>query len=89
MSVYWVAAAATATSPWMERVTSKANLSDAVSRGDFAEARRLGWRQLFFDLSGFWLCLARLVESGSFEVGPTVATLLGNLAAQRHGMGLG
>ena len=87
VSAYWCAAAAAGSAPWFERVASKANLSDAVSRGDFAQAQRLGWRQVHFDLTATWGHLAAMVESGTFEVGHTVKAVLADLAAQRRAQG--
>ena len=84
VSAYWVAAATTAAAPWLERVSSKANLSDQVSRGDFAQAERLRWRQVRFDLTRFWQELAHLVDSDSLEVGATVAAALRGFALQRQ-----
>ena len=84
VSAYWVAAATTAAAPWMERVSSKANLSDQVSRGDFAQAVRLGWRRVRFDLERLWQELAHLVDSDSLEVGATVAAALRDFERQRR-----
>ena len=32
--------------PYWERVTSQANIADAVSRGDMSMAERLGWKRM-------------------------------------------
>ena len=40
--------------PWIERVPSNAQLSDAVSRGDEAAARAAGWKFVATDLDPVW-----------------------------------
>jgi len=68
VSAFWATAAAHASSPWFERVSSAANIADAISRGVFDDAARLGWRRLHLDLGATWQALANFIDSGSFNV---------------------
>ena len=88
VSAFWTTAAAKACSPWFERVTSAANLSDKISRGCFTDAERLGWRRLEFDLNYTWNTLRDLVDSGSFDVTVFVNSVLADLAEQCRNLGL-
>ena len=88
ISTYWCAAAASGASPWFERVASKANLSDEVSRGEFAFARARGWRQVHFDLSATWHRLTELIVSESFQVDGLVKAIFADLAVQRSAQGM-
>ena len=46
IGTFWLDRAEHSSFPWFERVSSKANISDSVSRGDFEEAQREGWLHL-------------------------------------------
>ena len=43
IGAFWMASAHIGADPWFERVSSKANISDCVSRFDFTQAEQLGW----------------------------------------------
>ena len=88
ISAFWVAASRYAASPWFERVPSKANISDAVSRRDFTFAEDQRWRRLNFDFTQVYTLLADFVDSGSFDVEPLVKNILEDLSAQRPSLGL-
>ena len=88
ISAFWVAASVYAASPWFERVPSKANISDAVSRRDFTFAEDQGWRRLDFDFTQVYMLLADFVDSGSFDVEPLVKDIVKDLSAQRPSLGL-
>ena len=51
---FWGAASAAGASVYLERVTSKANLADAISREDFSHAEAEGWVRYFPDFSKLW-----------------------------------
>ena len=46
LASFWALAAREAWSPEFKRVSSSANISEAVSRGDVRHARKMGWSQL-------------------------------------------
>ena len=87
VAAYWAAAARTTAAPWFERVTSKANISDAISRGDFTLAEASGWRRLHFSFDYTWGRLAAAVRNGSFDLGGVVTDIMCDLARQRAAMG--
>ena len=77
-SIFWASAAEKRSAPWFERVSSKANISDGVSRGDFREAGQLGARQLEFDFHNIWDELIRAIRNNKFadsSVGRRVAVI--------------
>ena len=88
VSAFWVAASVYTASPWFERVPSKANISDAVSKRDFAYARDQGWRRLDFDFTRVYAVLADFVDSGSFDVEPLVQAIVKDFSTQRLSLGL-
>ena len=56
----------TAQSPWIERVSSKANLSDGVSRDDWALATENGWHRIHIDCSAVFEIICRAAEDTSY-----------------------
>ena len=88
VSAFWVAASVYAASPCFERVPSKANISDAISRRDFAYAEDQEWRHLDFDFTRVYTLLADFVDSSSFDVEPLVRDIVEDLSAQRLLLGL-
>ena len=88
VSAFWVAASVYTACPWFERVPSKANISDAVSRRDFTYAKDQKWRRLDFDFTRVYTLLADFVDSGSFDVEPLVEDIVKDLSAQRPSLGL-
>ena len=76
-------AALLAAYPWFERVPSKANLSDAVSRLQLEEARAAGWLELSFDFSAVFETLATNIDSDHYLIGDLVDSILRDFAAQR------
>lgn len=88
VSAFWVAAAGYTACPWFERVPSKANISDAASRRDFAYAEDQKWRHLDFDFTPVYTLLADFVDSGSFDVEPLVQDIVRGLSTQRLSLSL-
>eukprot|EP00913_Durusdinium_trenchii_P034582 g32352.t1 len=68
--------------PHWERVTSQANISDAISRGDFSMAETMNWRALSFDWNGLYDTLTR--ATASMEAAMTLGKAL---AAEQLGPG--
>jgi hypothetical protein len=50
-SAFWRHCADNRTNPWFERVSTKANISDAISRGDLCEGLARGWSVYSPDMS--------------------------------------
>ena len=88
VSAFWVAAAGYTACPWFERVPSKANISDAVSRRDFAYAVDQKWRHLDFDFTRVYTLFADFVDSGSFDTEPLVQDIVRDLSTQRLSLSL-
>ncbi len=53
-------------SPWFERVSSEANISDDASRGDFARANRLGWKRVFPRLDAIEKVLEKIADDAEY-----------------------
>ena len=87
VALYWGVAARVGAAPWLERVASKANLSDAVSRLEFDTAVASGWRRLEFDFVPAFSIIARGVESGQWDIGADVSAILADLTRQRLALG--
>ena len=49
LSLFWGFQASVQSSPWFERVSTKANLADAISRYDFTVAKQRGWLHITLD----------------------------------------
>ena len=60
-TLFWSVATAKQADPWFERVPSKANCSDAVSRGDFACAKSENWVRCEVNSQEIWKLLERAV----------------------------
>ena len=50
IAAYWMLQASLGTSPWMQRVSSTDNVSDAVSRQDLQDAHAKKWQEVKIDL---------------------------------------
>jgi len=68
LGMYWAFQAAEQKAPWLERVTSKANLSDAISRNDFSDNQANGWLHLQLDLTATYTTLALAADNMQFAV---------------------
>ena len=62
VSHFWGAASSAGASVWLERVSSKANLADAISREDFAHAMAEGWIRFYPDFSKLWSVLLEVTR---------------------------
>ena len=60
IGMYWSHMSDSATDPWMERVSSKANLSDEVSRDCWQLASEAGWFRMEIDFSPIYPVLVRV-----------------------------
>ena len=54
LSDFWQVQAANAWDPWFERVSSKANVADAISRNDVSMLEARGWPEREVNLEPFW-----------------------------------
>ena len=65
MAFFWAWNARFGKSPWTERVSSKANWADSISRFDFTEADRQGWKKLDID----WTPVYRVIKRAACDIG--------------------
>ena len=68
VTLFWCAVTLKGGDPWFERVPTKANISDAISRGSLKEAVERGWRIVALELSGIWNILTRLLVVGYDQI---------------------
>ena len=61
--MFWFAAVQKQAEPWFEWVPSKANCSDAVSRGDFSYAKSQGWCLCNVEWDTVWANLRGATEA--------------------------
>ena len=54
VTMFWCAVSERQGDPWFERVPTKANISDSVSRGDRKPAKTRGWIEVEVDLREVW-----------------------------------
>ena len=66
LATFWTAAATTCSDPWFERVSSKANISDGISRDDFSLCRANNWPHIELDMKPIWPILLRALDSIEF-----------------------
>ena len=76
LAAYWALAALQGWDPHFERVSSKANVSDAVSREDFSRADAEGWTRLPSPASRVYELLALTATDLDFAVGTAASELL-------------
>eukprot|EP00438_Fugacium_kawagutii_P014457 Skav223504 [mRNA] locus=scaffold1160:147994:152414:- [translate_table: standard] len=72
-------------SPSFQRVTSSANMSDSISRGDLSMAKMLGWQRLETDWDGLYKLLVQATREKTDR--SQTAAALQNFAAFHDGMG--
>jgi hypothetical protein len=92
VSLFWASVAARGTAPWFEHVPSKAQLADAVSRGDLDTARERAWKGWTIDTSAIWDLIGDLVTKGGIATFDTAAELdriCSNIRSNRTPMALG
>ena len=63
---YWAFVAKSLHQPWMERVTSKANWSDEVSRNEWTLAEQNGWTKIDIDMSTAYTHVEHLADDMMF-----------------------
>ena len=66
IGTYWTNAANSCLCPWVERVSSKANLSDGVSRDDWALQIQHRWHRIDIDLEPIFPILLRAADDEQF-----------------------
>ena len=70
MSTFWCFCARNMKEPWFERVSSKANIADGVSRSDFSLANEHKWTRHNLDLSPLWPFLAQVAANAEASLLP-------------------
>ena len=74
-TLFWAVAVRYTCDPWFERVPSKANCSDAISRGDLSFAKEHGWAECTIGLEETWKVLREALSSPTQDL-PDVASRL-------------
>ena len=86
-TLFWSAAVRHNCDPWFERVPSKANCSDAISRTDTAYAVANGWVHCDVDLDVVWKRLLEALDM-DWSTLPDVAMKLCTVTSFRERTGL-
>ena len=66
IAMCWTHAAQTNSQPWIDRVSSKANLSDGVSRDDWELADQMGWARLDLDMTPAYAVFQQLANDSTY-----------------------
>jgi hypothetical protein len=66
LGMFWTGTARSGQQPWIERVSSKANLSDGVSRNDLSVSDDAGWFHIQLDLDNVYKTLLRASSDMNF-----------------------
>ncbi len=82
LGMYWAFHADHQRSPWLERVSSAANLSDAISRDDFSLNLANGWLHLRLDLADTYAILIQAANDMQFAVQQASALIADSLQPQ-------
>ena len=83
-AIYWSAAGRLATFPWVERVCSKSNVSDEISRLDESFAKAQGWSRRAFDAKPFFEILQAFLLTDKVDTAMVVDQLLECCRAQQQ-----
>jgi hypothetical protein len=75
LAMYWSLAADFGWNPHFERVSSKANVSHAVSRKDFSRATAEGWTRLRAPAQGIYATVRKAATNLEFVVGTAASEL--------------
>ena len=84
ISLFWITAAALRVTPWFERVPSKAQFADGVSRGDDTDALSIGSVRLDFNYNGIWDIILDVVNSGGLASDTHCRQLLAVVGSERE-----
>ena len=88
ISLFWSSAAYTDVRPWFERVPSKAQLADGVSRGDDEMLRKMGSQHLDFDYKQIWRNISDIILRGGLASHASCSELIDTVSSQRERLGL-
>jgi len=88
ISLFRAAAAVSDVRPWFERVPSKAQLADEVSRGDDTLLRNLGSRRMDFNYDKTWAIIIDMILKGGLADPSACTELLTSISRQRLRLGL-
>ena len=66
IAMYWTHAAQTNSQPWIDRVSSKANLSDGVSRDDWELADQMGRARLDLDMTPAYAVFQQVANDSNY-----------------------
>ena len=66
LGMFWTGTTRSGQQPWIERVSSAANLSDGVSRNNFTVSDEAGWFRLELDLDNVYQTLLKAASDMDF-----------------------
>ena len=69
IGAFWTFHAKAKLSQWTERVSSKANWADSVSRGDWSLAKQKGWIRIHAQLQSVWPILKQIAVDPEYSQG--------------------
>ena len=81
-SIYWQACCQQSCDPWIERVTSKDNPSDGVSRDDFEMAKSRKWHHYEIGTAEIWPILLRAIDDEQYAVAQAPGLITAALQSQ-------
>lgn len=82
LTIYWQICCTNTCDPWIERVSSKDNPSDGVSRDDFTLADEKGWHHIEINVTAIWPILLRAIDDEIYAVTEAPDLITSILAAQ-------
>ena len=88
VGLFWTSAALLGSHPWFGRVGTNAQLADGVSRNDFVDAKRLGWKRFNADLTEVWEVIVASVEQHVVASKNAAVAIKGAVDKQRRLAGL-
>ena len=79
ITAFWQFTTMSSTTPWFERVSSKANWADSVSRQDWTLCTSQGLVRLHIRLNDFWPLIKQVALDQSFAAGQAASVLADHL----------
>ena len=80
--MFWTNCAIEGRSPWFERVTSEANLSDEISRDNSDLVMKSGWHLIDLDLTTTYETLIKAANNIEFAHGTAASVITDSLRTQ-------
>ncbi len=82
LTAFWLGQAQAGSDPWFERVSSKANISDEISRNDFTIANKHGWLHVHLDFEPIWPLVLRAADDLDYACSTAFADMADRMRPQ-------